>query len=276
MAFRQPRRGTTADHLQETCAPVDRRAATQAEISDEIAAISQGVRAPPASRRPSRGWTTRRTAAACCGTPPRTCTTPTRRRSSCGRRASATGTCDPLEADLTIQHGGEPIGERMVVTGRVLDGDGRPVRRPAGRDLAGQRRRPLHPQARPAPGAARPELHRRRPLPDRRRRRLPVHHDQAGALPVEEPPQRLAAGAHPLLAVRHRVHPADDHPDVLPGRPAVRARPDLPGDRRPGARDRLVAAYDHDVTQHEWSTGYRWDIVLTGSHRTPMDEEDAA
>ena len=34
-----------------------------------------------------------------------------------------------LEADLTIQHGGEPIGERMVVTGRVLDGDGRPVRR---------------------------------------------------------------------------------------------------------------------------------------------------
>ena len=30
------------------------------------------------------------------------------------------------------------------------------------------------------------------------------------------------------------------------------------------ARDRLVAAYDHDVTTHEWATGYRWDIVLTG------------
>ena len=57
----------------------------------------------------------------------------------------------------------------IVVTGRVLDGDGRPVARPAGRDLAGQRRRPLHPPARPAPGADRPELHRRRPLPDRRR-----------------------------------------------------------------------------------------------------------
>ena len=39
----------------------------------------------------------------------------------------------------------------MVVTGRVLDGEGRPVRRPAGRDLAGERRRPLRPQARPAP-----------------------------------------------------------------------------------------------------------------------------
>lgn len=34
---------------------------------------------------------------------------------------------DPLEADLTIQHRGEPIGERMVVEGRVLDGEGRPV-----------------------------------------------------------------------------------------------------------------------------------------------------
>ncbi len=34
-----------------------------------------------------------------------------------------------LESDLTIQHGGEPIGERMVVTGRVVDGDGHPVRR---------------------------------------------------------------------------------------------------------------------------------------------------
>ena len=30
-----------------------------------------------------------------------------------------TRTSHPLEADLTIQHGGEPIGERMVVTGRV-------------------------------------------------------------------------------------------------------------------------------------------------------------
>lgn len=29
-----------------------------------------------------------------------------------------------LESDLTIQDGGDPMGERMVVTGRVLDGDG--------------------------------------------------------------------------------------------------------------------------------------------------------
>ena len=35
---------------------------------------------------------------------------------------------DPLEADLTIGHRGEPVGERMIVTGRVTDGQGRPVR----------------------------------------------------------------------------------------------------------------------------------------------------
>ena len=32
------------------------------------------------------------------------------------------------ESDLTIQHSAEPLGERIIVTGRVLDGDGRPVR----------------------------------------------------------------------------------------------------------------------------------------------------
>jgi protocatechuate 3,4-dioxygenase beta subunit len=30
------------------------------------------------------------------------------------------------------------------------------------------------------------------------------------------------------------------------------------------------------VSQHEWNTGYRWDIVLTGRLRTLMDDEDAA
>ncbi len=33
----------------------------------------------------------------------------------------------------------------------------------------------------------------------------------------------------------------------------------------PAARARLVATYDHDLTEPEWATGYRWDIVLTGA-----------
>jgi protocatechuate 3,4-dioxygenase beta subunit len=26
-----------------------------------------------------------------------------------------------------------------------------------------------------------------------------------------------------------------------------------------------VANYDHDLSAHEWSLGYKWDIVLTGT-----------
>src|ERR1700748_1930420 len=35
---------------------------------------------------------------------------------------------DAKAFDLTKQHSGEPVGERIVVSGRVLDEDGRPVR----------------------------------------------------------------------------------------------------------------------------------------------------
>jgi protocatechuate 3,4-dioxygenase, beta subunit len=33
------------------------------------------------------------------------------------------------DGDLTRQHAGEPLGERIIVTGRVLDREGRPVRK---------------------------------------------------------------------------------------------------------------------------------------------------
>jgi protocatechuate 3,4-dioxygenase beta subunit len=39
------------------------------------------------------------------------------------------------------------------------------------------------------------------------------------------------------------------------------------------ARDRLVATYDHDLTEPEWALGYNWDIVLTGSKRTWTENE---
>jgi protocatechuate 3,4-dioxygenase beta subunit len=40
------------------------------------------------------------------------------------------------------------------------------------------------------------------------------------------------------------------------------------------ARDRLVASYDHGVTTHEWATGYRWDVVLTGSRETSFEKSE--
>ena len=113
----------------------------------------------------------------------------------------------PLDNDLILNyaHGGEPIGERIVVHGRVLDESGRGGAEHAGRVLAGQRRRPLPPQEGHLPRADRPELRRLRPGADRRERLLLLPHREARRLPVAELGQQLAAGAYPLLGLRDRA-----------------------------------------------------------------------
>jgi protocatechuate 3,4-dioxygenase beta subunit len=123
------------------------------------------------------------------------------------------------DADLTTRHRGEPLGERIILTGRVLDSGGRPVpgtlieiwqANASGRYAHGvdNHDAPLDPNF---DGVSR--------LHDRFRRAVPVRHDQARRLPMAEPPQRLAPGARALLGVRPGVHAAPDHPDVLPGDP---------------------------------------------------------
>src|SRR6185503_3865790 len=47
-------------------------------------------------------------------------------------------------------------------------------------------------------------------------------------LPLEKSSQRVAAGAHPFLAVRRVVPVETGHTDVLPRRSAVRVRSDVP------------------------------------------------
>ena len=47
------------------------------------------------------------------------------------------------DADLTRRHGGEPLGERIILTGRVLDSGGLAGAGHPGRDLAGQLVRPV-------------------------------------------------------------------------------------------------------------------------------------
>jgi protocatechuate 3,4-dioxygenase beta subunit len=58
----------------------------------------------------------------------------------------------------------------------------------------------------------------------------------------------------------------------FPGDPLFPLDPILQSVVDPRARALLVAAYDHDLTEPEWCTGYRWDIVLTGAHRTPFED----
>jgi len=99
------------------------------------------------------------------------------------------------DAELTTRHAGAPLGERIIVTGRVRDSDGRPV--PGTlieiwqANAAGRYAHKIDDHLAPLD----PELRRGGPLPDRFRGQVPVRHDQAGRLPVGQPPQRVAAPA---------------------------------------------------------------------------------
>ena len=165
--------------------------------------------------RCSRGSISRRTGVLCCGIRPRRCSSLTRRGVNLAAPVFGHSDVNPVEADLTIQGGGEPIGERITVRGRLLDGWPSGARQlveiwqanAAGRYIhqRDQHRAPTDPHftgaGRCLTGTTAATLSPR----------------QARPLPMAQPPQRLAPGTHPLLAVRNRLHAATDHPDVLPG-----------------------------------------------------------
>jgi protocatechuate 3,4-dioxygenase, beta subunit len=175
---------------------------------------------------------------------------------------------DPLEADLTIQHSGLPLGERMVVTGRVVDGDGRPVAgqlveiwqaNAAGRYLhqRDQHFAPIDPNftgvgrcLTGADGRYRFMTIKPGPYPWRNHanawRPAHIHFSLFGAAFT----QRLVTQMY------------------FPGDPLFPLDPIYQAIRDPQARERLIASYDHDVTSPELHTGYRWDVVLTGARRT--------
>ena len=100
------------------------------------------------------------------------CAPPTQPPLRCSRPTDPTELTGPVfgdervgrgDADLTRQHDGEAVGQRIIVTGRVLDADGRPIRDTLVEiwqaNAAGRYRH----DGDQWPGAARPELHRRRP-----------------------------------------------------------------------------------------------------------------
>jgi protocatechuate 3,4-dioxygenase beta subunit len=175
---------------------------------------------------------------------------------------------DPIEADLTVQHNGEPIGERIVVTGRILDGDGRPV--------AGQLVEIW--QA----NAAGRYIHKGDQHP------APIDPNFSGVGRCLTGPDgsyaftTIKPGPYPWRNHHNAWRPAHIHFSLFgrqftqrivtqmyfPGDPLLPLDPIYQSITDPQARDRLVATYDHTVTQPEVSTGYRWDVVLSGSGRT--------
>ena len=178
----------------------------------------------------------------------------------------------PLDHDLTRQHPDEPQGERIEVFGRVLDGDGRPVRdtlvevwqtNAAGRYRhAGDRH--------PAP--------------------LDPNFTGAGrAMTDGEGRYRFVTikpGAYPWRNHHNAWRPAHIHFSLFgnaftqrlvtqmyfPNDPLFDQDPIFNSVRDPAARQRLVAAFDLGATTPEWSLAYRFDIVLRGRAATPMEE----
>jgi protocatechuate 3,4-dioxygenase beta subunit len=178
----------------------------------------------------------------------------------------------PLEADLTVQHRGEPIGERIVVAGRVLDGGGRPVRHQLVEIWQAN--------------AAGRYIHAR----DQHPAPIDPHFTGTGrTLTDDEGWYRfltIKPGPYPWKNHQNAWRPAHIHFSVFgteftqrlvtqmyfPGDPLFPLDPIFQGVIDPRGRDLMVAGYDHSLTQPEFATGYRWDIVLTGGHRTPFEE----
>lgn len=181
------------------------------------------------------------------------------------------GQIGPLDHDLTRQYPGEPLGERIIVTGRILDSDGRPVRNTlvevwqtnaAGRyaHTRDQHPAPLDPNFTGAGRCLTDE--------DGRYRFVTV---KPGAYPWKNHPNAWRP-AHIHFSVfgtafTHRLVTQM----YFPGDPLMAHDPILQSIPSPAGRERLIAAFDLNITQPEWALGYRWDIVLRGPRPTPLE-----
>lgn len=58
----------------------------------------------------------------------------------------------------------------------------------------------------------------------------------------------------------------------FPGDPLLALDPVYLSVPDPAARERLVAAFDIDITSPEWALGYRFDFVLRGRRATPTGQ----
>jgi protocatechuate 3,4-dioxygenase beta subunit len=178
----------------------------------------------------------------------------------------------PEDADLTRNAGtgGEAIGQRIVVTGRVLDKQGAPL--PNTLIEVWQA------------NAAGRYVHRN----DRWPGPLDPNFLGIGRCLTD------AEGVYRFLTVRPGAYPWKNHPNAwrpahihfslfgptslsrlvtqmyFPDDPLFAYDPifnAVPAE----ARSRLIAAYDHTVTEPEWALGWRWDIVLQGTDATPFE-----
>jgi len=177
----------------------------------------------------------------------------------------------PDATDLTTQHKGAPLGERIIVEGRVLDEEGRPVPGTLIElwqcNAAGRYHHPVdQPDAPLDPnftGAG----------------RMVTGADGAYRFLTIKP------GAYPWRNTPNAWRPAHIHFGVFgggfvtrlvtqmyfPGDPLLGYDPIYQSTADAAARKRLVCAYDPNLSEAEWALGYRFDLVLRGRAATPAD-----
>ncbi|HUE18560.1 MAG TPA: protocatechuate 3,4-dioxygenase subunit beta [Stellaceae bacterium] len=182
----------------------------------------------------------------------------------------ANGWSGPDVADLTKQHKGDPIGERMILAGRILDEDGKPVPKTlveiwqansAGRY---QHANDTHPA----------------PLDPNFTGRGNVVSNEKGEYRFLS----LIPGAYPWRNTYNAWRSKHVHFSVFgpafatriitqmyfPGDPLLDFDPIYNAVPEEAARQRLIAHYDPNLSEAEWALGYRFDIVLRGRNATPV------
>lgn len=183
----------------------------------------------------------------------------------------------PLDNDLTQNAivNGNPLGERIIVTGRVLDDAKRPVRNALIEIWQAN--------------AAGRYIHKR----DQHDAPLDPNFIGAGRVLTDDNGEyrftTIKPGAYPWRNHENAWRPSHIHFSIFgtafisrlvtqmyfPGDPLLPFDPMLTGIPDDIGRQRLIAAYAHDVTQPEWALGYRFDIVLCGSQMTPFETREA-
>ena len=181
---------------------------------------------------------------------------------------------DPLDADLTRQHAGQPLGQRIVVEGHVLGGDGKP--------LSGQLVEIW--QA----NAAGRYLH----AVDTHDAPLDPSFSGAGRCLTDD------EGRYRFVTIKPGMYPWGNHPNAwrpahihfslfgrvfterlvtqmyFPDDPLFPFDPIFNAARDERARRRLVSSFDLELTEPDRALGFRWDIVLGGREATPLEEPE--
>jgi protocatechuate 3,4-dioxygenase, beta subunit len=182
------------------------------------------------------------------------------------------GRLGELDHDLTRQHSEEPQGQRINVSGRVLDGNGKPVADTLVEVWQAN--------------AAGRYAHKvdRTPAP------LDPNFTGVGRCVTDAEGRyrfvTIKPGAYPWGNHHNAWRPAHIHFSLFgrafvqrivtqmyfPGDPLFPADSIYNSVRDPKARERMISEFDWDTTEPSWALGFKWDIVLRGQDETPFEE----